>query len=90
MKVKRGMKAVVARALRGAANLTQDEEAAAVNVHRTVISRVENGAPMSDDLFDAIIGACGGAPFIDWLIDLLQAAKEWHQTRRRIGPLLYA
>ena len=85
----RQIKGVVARALRGAKGYTQEDEAILVNVHRTVISRAESGR-MSDELFSDIIDACGGVPFIDRLIEMLKSAKEWHQTRHRIGPLLYA
>lgn len=83
------IKEIVSRALRGAKGYTQEEEAIRINVHRTVISRAENGH-IPDDLFSDIIEACGGTPFIDRLTDLLNAAKHWHEARQHVGPLLYA
>lgn len=85
----KGIRETVARAMRGAKGMTQGEEAIQVGVHRTVIGRAESGH-MTDDLFDSIIDACGGAPAMRQLIDALDRALQWYESRKRTNTLLYA
>jgi len=91
--MKRGVlrgKNLVEALIRAGSGHTQESLAQSIGVDRSVISRLENGANVPDELLLTIIDVCGGLRLIDMLIDQLRAAHDWYVSRQRVGPLLYA
>jgi hypothetical protein len=83
-------RSLIAVLVRNGGNLNQEEVARGAMVDRSVISRAENGAAISDYLFAHIVDACGGIRILNNLIDELRSARDWLISRKHSDHLLYA